>query len=43
MEKIKSERQTLLEINNQASKFYEFQLEKSKKGQEARDYLLKED
>ena len=39
--KIKSERQTLLEINNQASKFYEFQLEKSKKGQEARDYLLK--
>jgi len=41
--KIKSERQTLLEINNQASKFYEFQLEKSKKGQEAKDYLLKED
>lgn len=39
--KIKSERQTLLEINNQASKFYEFQLEKSKKGQEAKDYLLK--
>jgi DNA primase len=39
--KLKTERQTLLEINDQASKFYEFQLEKSKKGTEAKEYLLK--
>ncbi|MDD3170473.1 MAG: DNA primase [Candidatus Paceibacterota bacterium] len=39
--KLKTERQTLLEIHDQASRFYEFQLEKSKKGLEAGDYLLK--
>ncbi|MDD5696608.1 MAG: DNA primase [Candidatus Pacebacteria bacterium] len=39
--KLKTERQTLLEINDRAGKFYEFQLEKSKKGMEAKEYLLK--
>lgn len=37
----KSERTKLLEINNQSLKFFEYYLENSKKGKEAKEYLLK--
>ena len=40
-QKMKSERQTLLDICERASKFFTVQLEKSKTGTEAKQYLLK--
>ena len=40
-QKMKSERQTLLDICERASKFFTVQLEKSKTGAEAKQYLLK--
>lgn len=38
---IKTERQILLDLCEKACLFFEYQLEKSKKGQEAKEYLLK--